>query len=59
MGLLTTIKTDFDFVGRVREVLSMFLIEGVSNASYITNVNSEPLTRTLVLYHSPIEKGQP
>ncbi|KAA1080835.1 hypothetical protein PGT21_023090 [Puccinia graminis f. sp. tritici] len=27
MGLLTTIKTDFDLVGRVREVLSMYLIE--------------------------------
>ncbi|POW12437.1 hypothetical protein PSTT_04501 [Puccinia striiformis] len=27
MGLLSTIKTDFDLVGRVREVLSMYLIE--------------------------------
>ncbi|PLW13674.1 hypothetical protein PCANC_15585 [Puccinia coronata f. sp. avenae] len=27
MGLLTTIKTDFDLVDRVREVLSMYLIE--------------------------------
>ncbi|MBW0462467.1 hypothetical protein O181_002182 [Austropuccinia psidii MF-1] len=27
MGLLTTVKTDFDLVTRVREVLSMYLIE--------------------------------